>query len=168
MKMSKANKPTLLIVGLLTVVGLSVTQFVPAWAGKTLTQALIDPEMETALANRFKKRFYNLIDANDEQKSKLSSLFSRQLDDARPIRAQIREEVMDLSDLIADESASDEAIRKQVAEIRELREKIQEKRLNTILEARSVLSKDQKKIVSNRLKGIMTGNPRLGWLRATE
>ncbi|MDZ4833128.1 MAG: periplasmic heavy metal sensor [Candidatus Melainabacteria bacterium] len=166
--MSKANKPTLLIVGLLTVVGLSVTQFVPAWAGKTLTQALIDPEMETALANRFKKRFYNLIDANDEQKSKLSSLFSRQLDDARPIRAQIREEVMDLSDLIADESASDEAIRKQVAEIRELREKIQEKRLNTILEARSVLSKDQKKIVSNRLKGIMTGNPRLGWLRATE
>lgn len=167
-KLSKATKPAVLIVGLLTVVGLSATQFIPAWAGKTMTEALIDPELETALVNRFKKRFFNLIDANDEQKSKLSSLIARQLDDARPLRAQIRENVMDLSDLFADENTSDETIKKKVSEIQALREQIQDKRLNTILEARAVLSKDQKKIVSNRIKGILTGNPRLGFLKGTE
>lgn len=166
--MSKAKKPAVLIIGLLTVVGLSVTQFVPAWAGKTMTQALIDPELESALTNHFKKRFFNLIEASDDQKSKLSSLISRQLDDARPLRAQIREDLMDLSDLIANENTSDETIKKKVSEIRTLREQIQDKRLNTILEARAVLNKDQKKIVSNRIKGILTGNPRLEFLRATE
>jgi Spy/CpxP family protein refolding chaperone len=167
-KMSKATKPTVILVGLLTVVGLSVSQFVPAWAGKTMTQALIDPELEQALSNRFKKRFFNLIDASEDQKTKLSDLLSRQLDDARPLRDQIRENLLDLSDLIADEKTSDETIRNKVHEIQELRGKIQDKRLNTILEARAVLNKDQKKIVSNRLKGILTGNPRLGWVRATE
>lgn len=166
--MSKARKPAVLIVGLLTVVGLSATQFLPAWAGKTMTQALIDPELETALSNRFKRRFFNLIDASDDQKSKLSSLISKQLDDARPLRAQIREELMELSDLMANENTSDESIRKKVGEIRDLRQQIQDKRLNTILEARAVLNKDQKKIVSNRIKGILTDNPRLGFLRATE
>lgn len=166
--MSTAKKPAVLIVALLTVVGLSATQFVPAWAGKGMTQALIDPELETALANRFKRRFFNLIDASDDQKTKLSSLISRQLDDARPLRAQIREDLMDLSDLMENENTSDEAIKKKVGEIRDLREQIQDKRLNTVLEARALLNKEQKKIVSNRIKGLLTDNPRLGFLRATE
>jgi len=162
MKPQSKTKPAIAVVGLLTVAGLSLSQFLPAWADKTMTQALIDPELEQALCSHFKKRFFNLIEASDEQKSKLSGLIGKQLDDARPIKAEIREKVMDLSDLIADESASDEAITKKVQEIRQLREEIQDKRLSTVLKARAVLTPEQKKIVSKRIKGILTGNPRLG------
>jgi Spy/CpxP family protein refolding chaperone len=161
-KITGTQKPTIVIVSLLTVAGLAASQFVPAWADKTVTQALIDPELEIALSNHFKKRFFNLIDASDEQKTKLSGLLTKQLDDARPLRSQIREKVMDLSDMIADEKSTDEAITGKVEEIRQLREQIQDKRLNTILKARSVLTAEQKQIVSKRIKGILTGNPRLG------
>ncbi len=167
-RISRATKPTVVIIGLLTVAGLTISQFVPAWAEKTMTQSLIDPELEQALTNRFKRRFFNLIEASDEQQTKLSKLLSRQLDEARPLRNQIREDLMELSDLIADEKTSDQAIRSKIDQIQTIRTQIQEKRLNTILEARAVLNKEQKKIVSNRLKGILTNNPRLGWMRATE
>lgn len=162
LKVNRANKPTVIAVGLLTVAGLSLSQFVPAWADKTMAKALIDPELEIALANQFKKRFFNLIEASDDQQSKLSGLLSKQLDDARPIRAQIRERLLDLSDLMADESATDDAITKKVQEIQDLRGQIQDKRLNTVLQARALLTKEQKDVVSRRIKGILTGNPRLG------
>ena len=159
--LKKANKPTIVAVSLLTIAGLGLSQFVPAWAGRPLmAKALIDPELETALANHFKKRFFNLIDASEEQKTKLSSLITKQQDFARPIREQIRDKVMDLSDLMSDEAAGDEAIKAKVHEIQDLRNQIQDKRLDTMLEVRSVLTAEQKKIVSKRIKNILTGNVR--------
>lgn len=159
---SKLRKSTVAIVGILTVAGLSASQFLPAWADKTVARALVDPELEIALSNHFKKRFFNLIEATDDQQNKLSSILTKQLEDARPLRAQIKEDLLDLSDLMADESSTDEVIKKKVSEIKELREQIQDKRLNSILSARAILTADQKRIVSQRMKGFLTGNPRLG------
>ncbi len=165
MKSIKNAATPVLIVTLLTASGFAASQLLPAWAGKSVSQALIDPELEQALSSHFKKRFFNLIDASEDQKSQLSSLLSKQLDDARPIRTQIRENLLDLSDLMASDSASDEAITKKVQEIRDLREQIQDKRLSTVLKARAVLTKEQRQIVSNRVKGFLTGNPRLGLMK---
>lgn len=159
----RTKKTAVVAVGILTMAGLSLSQFVPAWADRTMmTKALIEPELELALSDHFKTRFFNLIEATDEQQAKLSGLITRQLDDARPMRSQIREKVMDLSDLIADENATDDDITKKVEEIRAIRDQIQEKRLNTVLKARALLTKDQKQIVAQRIKGILTGNPKLG------
>lgn len=165
MKSIKNAATPVLIVTLLTASGFAASQLLPAWAGKSISQALIDPELEQALSSHFKKRFFNLIDASEDQKTQLSSLISKQLDDARPIRGQIKENLLDLSDMMADDSVSEEAITKKVHEIRDLREQIQEKRLSTILKARGVLTKEQRQIVSNRLKGFLTGNPRLGLIK---
>lgn len=157
----KLNRTTIAIVGALTIAGLTATQFVPAWADKTIARTLVDPELEIAVTNNFKKRFFNLIDATEEQQKKLSGILTQQLEDARPLRSQIREDLMDLSDLMASDAATDSAIKSKVDEIRTLREKIQEKRLDSILKARAVLTPEQKRMVSNRLKGFLTGNPRL-------
>jgi Spy/CpxP family protein refolding chaperone len=158
----KVRKSALTAVFVLTIAGLTASQFVPAWADKTMARALVDPDLEIALSNHFKKRFFNLIDATDEQQNKLSGIMTKQLEDARPLRAQIREELLDLSDLIADESSTNDVIKNKVKEIKELREQIQDKRLDSILRARAVLTADQKRIVSQRMKGILTGNPRMG------
>ncbi len=160
-EVNKAAKPAIIVAGLLAIAG-TASQFQPAWAGKALSAALIDPDLEQALKNHFEKRFFNLIDASEEQKTKLDGLVTKQIEAARPLRQQIRENVMDLADMMADANASDDSIRKKVEDIRAIREQIQEKRLNMLLEARTVLTADQKKVVANRLKGFLTGNPRLG------
>lgn len=158
----KLNKTTIAIIGALTIAGLTASQFVPAWADKTVARALVDPELEIALSNHCKKRFFNLIDATEEQQNLLSGILTKQLEEARPLRAQIREDLLDLSDLMADENSTDSVIKSKVEEIRDLREQIQEKRLNSILKARAVLTAEQKRTVAQRVKGFLSGNPRIG------
>src|SRR5579883_2972342 len=163
MNLKKHTKPALIVIGLLSAAGLATAQFDPAWAGRhIMAQALIDPELEVALKHHFEKRFFNLIDASDDQKSKLDSLITKQMEAARPTRQKIRESLIDLSDMMADSSVSDDAIRKKVGEIRALRDELHEKRLDTVLQARAILTDEQKKIVSRRVRGILSGNPRMG------
>lgn len=161
-EIKKAARPAIIIAGLLAVAGTAVSHVQPAWAGKALSAALIDPDLEQALKKHFEKRFFNLIDASEDQKTKLDGLITKQIDSARPLRQQVRENVIDLADMMADSSVSDDAIRKKVDEIQTIRDQIHEKRVNTFLEARAVLTADQKKIVATRLKGFLTGNPGLG------
>lgn len=157
----RSPRKTIISISVLTILGLGASQFAPAWAGKTMTKALIDPDLEIAVSNHFKKRFFNLIDADDQQQSKLSELLTKQTEEARPIRSQIREKLLELSDLMANEGTTDDALRSKIEEIKTLREQIREKRLNSILEARALLTPEQKKKVSNRMRGILTGNPRI-------
>lgn len=160
----KAVKPVIVTVSVLAVVGAGWATIEPAWASKAISDTLIDKDLEGALRNHFQKRFFNLIDATDEQKKELSAIIAAQAEEASPIRQELRSQVLDVNDLIADESTTDEQIKQRVEKIRALRDKLQDKRLETMLKVRSKLTAEQKQIVSARIKGILTGNPRLGLL----
>ncbi|MBX9692490.1 MAG: Spy/CpxP family protein refolding chaperone [Cyanobacteria bacterium] len=163
--LKKAGKPAALAVGAFAVLGVVAAQVEPAYAVKALTGCLIDKDLEEALKNHFEKRFFNLIEATDDQQSKISGLVDAQLEAARPVRQQIKEQLMDITALIADENSTDEQITQKVEGIRALRQQIQDKRLDTALKIRKVLTKEQRQVVSNRIKGVLTGNPRLGLQR---
>jgi len=160
----KAVKPVIVSLSVLAVAGIGWATIEPAWAGKAISETLIDKDLENALRNHFQKRFFNLIEATEEQKKELSAIMAAQAEQAGPIRQELRSQVLDVSDLLADESATDEQIRQSVEKIRALRDKLQDERLETVLKVRSKLTAEQKQIVSNRIKGILTGNPRLGLL----
>jgi|AGTN01.1.fsa_nt_gi hypothetical protein len=160
----KAVTPVIATVSVLAVVGVGWATIEPAWASKAISDTLIDKDLENALRNHFQKRFFNLIDATEEQKKELSAIIAAQAEEAGPIRQELRSEVLDINDLIADEGTTDEQIKQRVDKIRALRDKLQDKRLETMLKVRSKLSAEQKQIVSRRIKGILTGNPRLGLL----
>lgn len=160
----KAVKPVIVSLSVLAVAGIGWATIEPAWANKAISETLIDKDLENALRNHFQKRFFNLIEATEEQKKELSAIMAAQAEQAGPIRQELRSQVLDVSDLLADESATEEQIRQSVEKIRALRDKLQDERLETVLKVRSKLTAEQKQIVSNRIKGILTGNPRLGLL----
>lgn len=160
----KAVKPIIVSLSVLAVVGVGWATIEPAWASKAISDTLIDKDLENALRNHFQKRFFNLIDATDEQKKELSAILTAQAEEASSIRQEMKGEAMNVSDLLADESASDEQIKQSVEKIRGLRDKLQDKRLETFLKVRSKLTADQKQTVANRIKAFLTGNPRLGLL----
>lgn len=131
----------------------------PSIAGPS-SPPLIDKEFETAVRKFVSKRFFNRIDATDEQREKLSRIMGETQDQTRPIREQVRQGLLQLSDLMADEKASDDQIKAKVKEIRDLHEQVQDKRLSAVLEARKILSAEQRKKISNRVSEIITGGIR--------
>jgi len=134
----------------------------PVFASKAGSESFVDKDLEKALKKHFERRFFNLIDADEKQKEDIGDLIDSQLNASRPLREKIKERASDLADMMSSESASDQEISEKVKEIRVLRESIQDKRLDTILKIRKRLSSEQKKVVAARLKGVLTGNPRLG------
>ncbi len=158
----KAGKPAALLLGGVAIVAVAAAQVEPAYAVKAITGCLIDKDLEQALKNHIQKRFFNLVAASDEQQTKISTLVDAQIEANRPLREQIREHLIDISNLMADESTTDEQITQKVEGIRALRQQMQDKRLDTALKIRKVLTQDQRQIVSTKLKGFLTGNPGLG------
>lgn len=138
----------------------------PALAGPLNSDSLVDPEWESAVRKHVEKRFFNLIDATDSQKTQLDDLFKKMCDANRTTREQVKQGAVDVANLMADQSATDEQIRNKVADIRKLREKLQDSRLDTALKVRAILTVEQRKVVSDRVIGFITGNQRRLLLRS--
>jgi Spy/CpxP family protein refolding chaperone len=138
----------------------------PALAGPLNSDSLVDPEWETAVRKHVEKRFFNLIDATESQKSQLDDLFKQRVEGNRQNREQVKKGAVEVAQLMADDSASDEQIRNKVQEIRKLREQLMDSRLDTALKVRAILTKEQRKIVSNKVIGFITGNQRHFLLRS--
>ncbi len=143
---------------------IAVLVLIPAMAG--LAQAslagpaagtLIDKDFETAMRKFVSRRFFNRIDANDEQRAKLSALIEKTTDETRPAREQFRQGLLDLSNLMASKDASDDQIKQKVDEIRGMKEKLMDRRLVAVLEARKILTVEQRQKVNNRIQDVITG-----------
>ena len=93
-------------------------------------------------------------------------LFKKMCDANRSTREQVKQDAVDVANLMADQSATDEQIRNKVADIRKLREKLQDSRLDTALKVRAILTVEQRKVVSDRVIGFITGNQRRLLLRS--
>lgn len=117
----------------------------------------IDSEFEKCVVRHFQKRFFNRIDASDDQRDKLAALISRRMDESRPLRGQIRAKVLELNELMAGDSAPEEAIIAKAHEVRDLRMKLMDERLGSVLEARKVLTPAQRKQIAGRIAGLLTG-----------
>ncbi len=138
----------------------------PAFAGPLNSDSLVDPEWESAVRKHVEKRFFNLIDATETQKSQLDDIFKKMCESNRSTREQVKQGAVDVANMMADGSTSDEQIRSKVADIRKLREKMQDTRLDTALKVRAILTNEQRKVVSDRVVGFITGNQRRGLLRS--
>ncbi|HEY9784070.1 MAG TPA: periplasmic heavy metal sensor [Candidatus Obscuribacterales bacterium] len=138
----------------------------PVWADNAELGSFIDPEFENAVRKHVEKRFFNLIDATDAQRNTLDELFKQRMESTRPVREEIRKGFVEVSQMMADESVSDDQIIKKVHEIRALREKLMDGRLETALKVRATLTKEQKQTVSNRIIGFLTGNSKRHLLKS--
>lgn len=118
---------------------------------------LIDKDFEIALRKFVSKRFFNRIDASDEQREKLSKIMAETQDETRPKREQLRQGMLDLSSMYSDGKSSDEVIKAKVKELRELHEKIQNRRLDAALAARKTLTAEQMQKMHGRLSQLISG-----------
>lgn len=141
--------------------GVAGTQMIqPVLAGNTNTAPIIDADFENALRKHFQKRFFNLIDATGEQQTQISKLLQERQEQTRPQREQLRQGLLELSQLMANDATTDDQIKDKVAKLKEMRAHIQDERLDTILKVRAILTPEQRKAVSDRISGIITGNIR--------
>lgn len=138
----------------------------PALAGPLNSDSLVDPEWEGAVRKHVEKRFFNLIEATDSQKAQLDDLFKHQVEGNRQTREQVKKGAVEIAQLMGDDSASDEQIKTKVQEIRKMREQLMDSRVDTALKVRAILTKEQRKIVSDKVIGFISGNQRRFLLRS--
>ena len=127
-----------------------------ALSAKT-SDPLIDKDFEDALLKHFQKRFFTRIDATDAQRGKLSSILQNRMTATRPLREKLREEAVTLTDMMAKDDTTDDQIAQQAAVIRGLRDQLGDERLKTVLQVRSVLTSAQRQQISDKLRGLLTG-----------
>ncbi len=128
---------------------------------------LIDSEFENAVRVIITKRFCNRIDATDEQRAKLTALFKDTMQETRPLREQFRRKLLDVSSLMASSSATDDQIKTEIQSARALRQQLMDKRIDTALAVRKILTPEQREKIHNRISEIISGNfkpKRLGWI----
>lgn len=142
------------------------TAFMPVTAKPLNSDGLVDPEWESAVRKHVEKRFFNLIDATDSQKVKLDELFEQRCEANRSIREKIKLSAFELANLLGSESATDDQIRTKAEEVRALRSKLSDARLETAIKVRSLLSSEQRKVVSDKIAGFISTNQKRGLLRS--
>jgi len=153
------GKLTMGAAALLSTLILGVAVYVPAAeAGKAAGEKLIDGDFEEAMLKHFEKKFFNRIDATEEQKTTLSAIFLKQMQGSRAQREEIRHKLLDMTDMIAADGTTDDQIKEKIAEVRGLREKLMDSRIDTALKVRSVLTQEQRKTIADRLASCLSGH----------
>ncbi len=145
-----------LILGLGVTSGVICSRAIPAWAGEEAGGCLVDKDFELALKKHFEKRFFERIKATDEQKEKISSLIDARMEEAKPLREDLRAGALEFTQLLGSDT-SDTTIVDKAHSLREKRDKLMEERLQTLLKVRAILSAEQRKVVSDRLSSIISG-----------
>jgi Spy/CpxP family protein refolding chaperone len=130
-------------------------------------EPLIDSEFENAVRVIVTKRFCNRIDASDEQRAKLTALFKDTMQSTRPTREQFRRKLLDVSALMASETATDDQIKQEVQAARAIKQQLMDQRIDTALAVRKILTPEQRKKIHERISNIIAGNikpKRLSWI----
>lgn len=155
--MKLGNKAKITAVAALVLLPALAGSIQPTIAGTPTSTPLIDKEFEGALRKFISKRFFNRIDATPEQRDKISKIMAETQDQTRQDREQFRQGLLDLSSMMTNEKTSDEDIKKQVSDLRALKQKIGDQRLTAALQVRHVLSAEQRQKIHNRISELITG-----------
>lgn len=129
----------------------------PSQAGTPGSAPLVDKEFEGALRKFISKRFFNRINATEEQREKLSKIMADTQEATGPSREEMRQCLVDLNAMMADTKNTDDQIKAKVKELRALHEKVQDQRLASVLEARKVLNPEQRQQIQTRINELLTG-----------
>jgi Spy/CpxP family protein refolding chaperone len=140
---------------------IGVAVYVPAAEAVRAGENLIDGDFEEAMLKHFEKRFFKRIDATEDQQSALSTIFLNQMQSSRSQREAIRHKLIDLSDYCASDSATDEQIKNKVGELRTMREKLADSRIDVALKVRKILTPDQRKHISDHISNFLSGNSQI-------
>jgi periplasmic protein CpxP/Spy len=139
--------------------GISVWGFqtLPSFAEKAIVTAETDDaNWPAAVKNHFESIFFKRIHATSDQKAKLTDIFDTAFNENKDVRSQLRSQFSSLVDAMTDGKTSEEQLHKQYEEIKATREKLADRRFNTILKVRTVLTPDQLKEVGDRFKSRMS------------
>jgi Spy/CpxP family protein refolding chaperone len=170
--MNRLPGKSLMALALTLVVPLGMFVSQASFAADGQATGLIDKDFETAVRKFVSRRFYRRINASDEQRQKLDSIWTSTMETTRPERERLRQGLLELSDLMASDAATDEQISQKAHELRAMHEKINDQRLDSILKARKVLTPEQRKKVHARIADRISGggaalqSKRLGMLPA--
>ncbi len=137
---------------------IGVAIYVPAAEAIRAGENLIDGDFEEAMLKHFEKRFFKRIDATDDQQAQLSAIFLKQMQSSRSRREEIRRKLIDLSDFCASDNATDEQIKDKISELRSMREKLADSRIDVALKVRKILTAEQRKRISDRIANFLSGN----------
>lgn len=151
---SKKAKVVALSMALMAPVGI---WFAQASAAAPAGVTLIDKDFEQAVRKFISKRVYNRIDATDAQREQLDKIWINTMESTRPDREQVRQDALQLSNLMASDDATDEQITEKAHEIRALHQKVMDQRLDSLLKARKVLTKEQRSKINERITELITG-----------
>ncbi|HEY9756614.1 MAG TPA: Spy/CpxP family protein refolding chaperone [Oculatellaceae cyanobacterium] len=127
----------------------------PAFAEDTKAQ-FIDKDFEMALKKHFERRFFDRINASDEQREKISALLSARLEATRPLREELRAGALELTELMGADTP-DTTLTEKAHNLRDKRDKLADERLQTILKVRALLTAEQRKQISNRIADALSG-----------
>jgi Spy/CpxP family protein refolding chaperone len=155
--MKFGRKTTIAAVTLTLAAPVLMGTFNPSSAGTPTSAPLIDKDFEVAMRKFVAKRFFNRIDASTEQREKLSKIMADTQDETRPVREELRQGLLDLSGMMADDKVSDSDIKARVKELRTLHEKVQDRRLAAVLDARKILTPEQKQLMNTKFTELITG-----------
>jgi Spy/CpxP family protein refolding chaperone len=107
----------------------------------------------------------NRLNLTDEQQTKLADIRDRSARAAIPIQGDLRIAALDLRKLVRADKPDPRAIDAQIDKIAGLRGKLQKSRMAGMLEARSVLTPEQQKILRDARPGMGTGRGMREWMR---
>jgi Spy/CpxP family protein refolding chaperone len=149
---SQTIKYLLISGSLILVAGWQVAPMLAKQPPATGAIAMEDDDWSNCLRKHFEKRFFKRIDATKEQQEKMSALIDNAAQENQGMRAEIKDKALSLVNSFGGGSASDDELRQQVAELRTLHEKLMDKRLETALKVRAVMTPEQRKIVMEKIK----------------
>lgn len=127
-------------------------------AGGNSSDPLVDKGFEEAMLKHFEKRFFNRIDATEDQRGKLTSILQDRIAATRPLREKLRQEVLNLTDLMDKSDATEAQISQQAGVVKGIRDQLADQRLTTALKVRSVLTAEQRHQVSGRIREFVSGD----------
>jgi Spy/CpxP family protein refolding chaperone len=147
---------------LMTITIAAAVAFLAGWAtnpllAKPTETVSTDCSLADCLRAHFQKRLFAVIHPTADQQDKLIAIFDNAKATNDPIRAQIKAKAMKLMDAFADESTTDDKFKEDVNEVNNLRRQLMDNRLDATIKARAVLSSDQRKTLSEKIKSRLQG-----------
>jgi Spy/CpxP family protein refolding chaperone len=157
--LSKFNRNTLILVaaGALAFTLAAPRQLFAKQLSEAVTAVSDDDNFAECFRKHFEKRFFKSIAATPDQEQKLAALIDGAAQANKPIRAEIKQKAESLLIAFADENESAEQIRNKVADLRTLRDQLADRRLATVLKARDILTAEQKKSLTDKIRQRLDG-----------
>jgi Spy/CpxP family protein refolding chaperone len=118
-------------------------------------QEMDDDRWVNCLKERFESKLFKAISASEEQKTSLAKLVDETIETNKPLRSELSEKAIALTEGMADTNMTDEQLRGIWNEVRSLRVKISENREESLLKARAILNTKQRKILASRVEALI-------------